>query len=200
VKVVSHKEYSVFFLVCPLFAISACSGHAEHAAVRAGLAASAEALEANDASGFFATLDERARFAMGAIVSARQSARSLIEADYPIAEKNEAFAALGDAAQVSNPATLFARRCGASCLATFADLVGAPATEVAEGDEVKVTTVRGRTLHMHAGSDGRYGIVWNTRALFEERSRASRELVQIRDNAEIYRRRSALTAQQAPHE
>jgi hypothetical protein len=195
VKVVSHKEYSVFFLVCPLFAISACSGQPQHAGVRAGLAASAEALEANDAARLFETLDERARFAMAATVSARHEARALIEADYPLAEKAGAFAALGDAGQVSSPGALFARRCNARCMASFSELVGAPASEVATGDELEVTTVRGRTLHMHAGQDGRYGIVWNTQALFEERARASRELRLIADNAAIYRKRTALASQ-----
>jgi hypothetical protein len=159
------------------------------------LAASAEALEANDPQALFETLDERTRYAMSATVNARKDARTVIETDYPEAEKPRAFAALGDAAQVATAAELFARRCRKSCLASFAELVGAPATEVQQGDEVVVTTVRGRTLHMHAGHDGRYGIVWNTQIVSEERARASRELKLIRDNAAVYRKRSALAAQ-----
>jgi hypothetical protein len=60
------------------------------------------------------------------------------------------------------------------------------------GDEVVVTTVRGATLHMHAGKDGGYGMVWKTKLLSDERSQAARELVQIRENAGLYRQRRKL--------
>ncbi|MET0386755.1 MAG: hypothetical protein ABW321_12390 [Polyangiales bacterium] len=166
--------------------------------MRETLAESAEALEANDAERFFGTLDERSRHAMAATVRARRAARALIEADYPSPEKQAALAALGEAGEVEGAPQLFARRCGPSCLSSFAEVVGAPVSEVATGDEVEVTTVRGRTLHMHAGQNGRYGIVWNTQPLHEERSRASRELGLIRDNAEVYRRRSALARRESP--
>lgn len=129
---------------------------------------------------------------MIATVDARRTARSLIEADYPESEKARALEALGEAAQVSSAAELFARRCDQACLARFADAVGAPASEVVVGDEVEVTTVRGRTLRMHAGKDGELGIVWSTAATSEERKRASSELKRIQENATIYRQRSAL--------
>jgi hypothetical protein len=192
VNVVSHNEYSVFFLACPLFIGLACGdGSAPHD-VRGALAASANALEARDSDQFFKLIDERSRFAVGAIVTARTSARALIEADYPPEEREKALQALGDAAQVATPQQLFQRRCGPECMQRFADLVGAPVAQEAEGAEVAVTTVRGKTLHMHAGSDGGYGIVWNTQALSDERAQASRELALIRDNAAVYRRRRAL--------
>jgi limonene-1,2-epoxide hydrolase len=189
---VSHKEYSVFFLVCPLFAWVACSGPGEQSTVRGTLANAAQELEARDAVGLFATLDERTRFAMIATVNARREARALIEADYPESEKARALEALGVAAQVTTGAELFARRCDDACLGQLADVVGAPASEVARGDEIEVTTVRGRTLRMHAGTSGGYGIVWSTRESADERAQASRELARIKENAEVYRRRRAL--------
>lgn len=190
--VVSHKEYSVFFLVCPLFAFAACSGSGQQSTVRGALANAAEALEGRDAVRLFATLDERTRFAMMSTVKARHEARALIEADYPESEKAGALAALGDAAEVTSAAELFARRCDRACLDVFTDTVGAPASEVVRGDEVEVTTVRGRTLRMHAGADGKYGIVWSTAETAAERAHAARELRRIKENAEIFRKRAAL--------
>ena len=190
---VSHKEYSVFFLICPLFTLAACSGHGQKSTVRGALANAAEVLEGRDAVRFFATLDERTRFAMSSTVKARREARAIIEADYPESEAAGALAALGEAAEVSTAAELFARRCDVACLNDFADRVGAPASQVVRGDEVEVTTVRGRTLRMHAGTDGGYGIVWSTDATANERSHSARELRRIKENAEIFRRRAALT-------
>jgi hypothetical protein len=194
VKVVSHRQYSVFFLVCPLFALLSCSDQAQRQTIRGTLALCAESLESNDALGFFNNLDERSRYAMGATVTARREARELIAKDYPEPERAKALAALGPASQVQKAAELFALRCDATCMRGFADQIGAPASEMRAGDEVVVKTTRGGTLHMHAGHDGQYGIVWNTQALSEERSRSSRELAQIRINAEIYRQRRALAA------
>lgn len=192
VKIVSHSQYSVFFWLCPLFALCICTGCADRRTVRSALAASSEALESHDPEDLFEVLDERARFALATIVKARRAARELIEKDYPTSAQASALAALGEAAQVSRGAELFARRCGPSCVASFAELVAPPASEVVVGDEVEVTTVRGRALRLHAGSDGRYGLVWNTRHLAEEVSQVSRELAVIRDNAAVYRKKSAL--------
>jgi hypothetical protein len=192
VKVVSHREYSVFFLICPLFAAPACSGYGSGYSVRGALALSAEAVEANDAAKMFPALDERTRFAMMATVSARSDARALIERDYPEAEKAQALAALGDAGQVQTAAELFGRRCDPTCLRGFGEIVGAPTAQVAVGDELEVTTVHGRTLRMHAGKDGGYGIVWQTRETSDERSRAAKELRMIQDVAAVYRKRLAL--------
>jgi hypothetical protein len=191
VKFVSHNEYSVFFFVCPLFIIQACDS-VQPRDVRGALAASADALEGRDSAAVFHCLDERARFAMYAIVNTRIEARKLIEVDYPASERTRALAALGDAGEVRTAEELFGRRCDAACLQGLADAVGAPVTETMSGDEVVVTTVRGGTLHMHAGKDGGYGMVWNTKALSDERSQAARELVQIRENAALYRQRRKL--------
>jgi hypothetical protein len=160
--------------------------------VRGALAASAEALEANDSARFFSLLDERSRFAMAGTVSALSSARQLIEADYPDAEKPRALADLGPAGRLNTPVELFELRCDARCRHSFSELVCAPESEVPAGDEIAVTTVRGGILHMHAGQDGGYGIVWKTAALHDERAQANRALGQIRDNAAVYRRRREL--------
>lgn len=190
----SHEEYSVFFLVCPLLAVSACScsDQAQRQSIRGALAVSAEALESNDAARFFNVLDERSRFALAATVKERSEAKELIGRDYPEGEKAQALAALGDAGEVQTPAELFARRCDAACLRGFRELIGAPATQRADGDEVVVTTTRGTTLHMHAGTDGTYGLVWKPRELSEERARAARELKQIRENSAVYRKKREL--------
>jgi hypothetical protein len=174
--------------------VSACSDQAQRLTIRGVLAVSAEALESNDAARFFNMLDERARFAMAATVKARLAARELIARDYPEPEKARALAALGDAGRVQTAAELFSLRCGEACLRGFSDQIGAPTSQVATDDEVVVTTTRGGTLHMHAGASGEYGIVWNTQALSDERAQASRELVQIRENAAIYRKRRQLEA------
>jgi hypothetical protein len=191
---VSHNEYSVFFFVCPLLIILGCSGAWNCRSVRGCLGVSADALEAQDPVRVFEVLDERSRFALAAIVNARQAARALITADYPAAERPRALAALGDAGEVSTSPALFHRRCDASCMRRLAELVGVPVSEIPDGDEVVVATARGTTLHMHAGKDGRYGIVWNVRELADERAQASRELSQIRENARVYRRRRELEA------
>ena len=189
----SHREYSVFFWICPLFAVPACSGHADGYSVRGALAIAAEAVEANDAARLFPALDERTRFAMQATVKARAEARAIIERDYPEPEKAQALAALGEAGQVASAEELFARRCDQTCLGSFGEVVGAPTAQVAVGDELEVTTVRGRTLRMHAGKDGGYGAVWRTKETSDERSRASGELRLIRENAAIFRRRQQLS-------
>ena len=188
----SHREYSVFFLICPLFAAPACSGYGSGYSVRGALALGAEAVEANDASRMFPALDERTRFAMMATVKARTDARAVIERDYPDAEKAPALAALGDAGQVETAAELFGRRWDPGGLGGFGEVVGAPTAQVAVGDELEVTTVHGRTLRMHAGSDGGYGIVWRTRESSDERSRSAKELRMIQDIAAVYRQRAAL--------
>jgi hypothetical protein len=160
--------------------------------VRSALAGAASALESGDGIGLFPYIDERARFALASTVKSRGDARKVIEADYPVADRSAAVAALGDAAQVATPDELFARRCATDCMHTLAAQVGAPVSQTADGDEVRVTTSRGTTLHMFAGHDHRYGIVWNTKACMAERAQASRDLRQIEENAKIYRKRRQL--------
>jgi hypothetical protein len=192
VNVVSHRQYSLSFFLCPLLATWACSDAVERRSVRGALAASADALEAGDAERFFNLIDDRSRFAMQATVTIRREARQLIEATYPATEKAQALAGLGEAGAVKSAEELFRRRCDNACLHEFSELVGSPREETRSGDEVVVTTVRGTILRMHAGKDGGYGLVWRTEQLSEERAQANRELGQIRDNAATYRRRRDL--------
>lgn len=187
------NKYSGFFAVCPLLMLGCRTYDATD--VRGALAGAAQALESGDGVQLFPYIDERARFALASTVKSRTDARKLIEAEYPPAERAAALAALGDAAEVASPAELFARRCAAECMRTLAGQVGAPVTQTPEGKELRVTTSRGTTLHMFAGQDGRYGIVWNTDACVAERAQASRDFRQIRDNAAIYRKRRELAGQ-----
>ncbi|HKU41035.1 MAG TPA: hypothetical protein VJR89_22890, partial [Polyangiales bacterium] len=181
------------FAVCPLLMLSCRTYDATD--VRGALAGAAAALEAADAVQLFPYIDERARFALASTVKSRADARKLIESEYPPSERAAALAALGDAGEVATPAELFARRCAAECLRTLAGQVGAPVTQEPDGNELRVTTSRGTTLHMFAGQDGRYGIVWNTAACAAERARASRDFRQIQENAAVYRKRRELSGQ-----
>jgi hypothetical protein len=160
------------------------------------LDAAARAVEAGDGRALFRVTDQRARDAIVSIVKDRSRAVRLIRADYPPAERSVALRALGDAAAAKDAPDLFAKRCcGAACMAKLAAELGAPVSHVERGDELEVHTTRGGSLRLRRGRDGWWGIVWNTTALFDERTRAARELVQIRANAEIYRRRRALESQ-----
>jgi hypothetical protein len=137
-------------------------------------------------------IDQRARDALASIVKDRARAARLIRSDYPEAERPTALLALGDAVDVADPADLFAKRCTAACIAGLTAKLGAPVSQAMRGDELEVHTAQGGTLRLRRGEDGRWGLPWNTAPLFEERSRAARELVQIRTNAEVYRRRRQL--------
>jgi hypothetical protein len=187
---VFSSNYTRFFAVCPLLMLGCRTYDATD--VRSALAGAASALESGDGARLFPYIDERARFALASTVKSRGDARKLIQADYPVAERPGALAALGDAAQVATADELFARRCASDCMRTLAGQVGAPVSQTVEGDEVRVTTSRGTTLHMFAGQDGRYGIVWNTKACMAERAQASRDFRQIEENARVYRKRREL--------
>jgi hypothetical protein len=189
---VFSRKYSCLFALCPLLMLC-CRTH-DASDVRSALAGAASALEGGDAVGLFPYIDERTRFALASTVKSSTEARALIEAHYPEAERAGALTALGDRAQVSSAAELFERRCGVECMRTLAAQVGVPVSQEAVGDELRVTTNRGGTLHMFAGSDGRFGIVWNTAACALERSQTSRDLTQIRENAAVYRKRRELSA------
>ncbi len=184
------SKYSRFIALCPLLML-ACRTY-DATDVRGALAGAASALEAEDGLRLFEYIDERARFALGSTVKSRVAARRSIETDYPPVERPAALAALGDAAEVETAAELFARRCGPDCMHTLAGQVGAPVHQEPEGKEIRVTTTRGTTLHMFAGQDGRFGIVWNTPACMAERAQASRDFRLIEENAAIYRKRRAL--------
>ncbi|MGD8860024.1 MAG: hypothetical protein PVI30_08420 [Myxococcales bacterium] len=163
---------------------------------RGALDLAARAIEAGDGRQLFKVIDERARHAMISIVKDRREAATLIRADYPEPERPAALSALGDAAEARDAADLFVRRCPASCMAALARRLGAPASERRDGRSLQITTAAGEQLELHLGSDTWWGLAWKTDALSAERDRAARELAQIRDNAEIYRRRRALEAEE----
>lgn len=164
--------------------------------VRGALDAAARAVEANDARALFRVVDRRSGDALGSIVKDRARAARLIRADYPKPEQAAALRVLGDGLDTGDAAQLFAKRCAAACLGDLGAKLGAPVKEIQRGDELEVQTSRGGSLRLHRASDGWWGIVWNRQPLYEERARAARELVQIRTNAEIYRRRRTLEADQ----
>lgn len=154
----------------------------------------AVAIERDDPAMLFRAVDARARHAMISIVADRQKAAELIRADYPAEEREAALAELGDAATIDDAPALFALRCDSTCRSELSAKLGAPTERRREGDELVVTTVRGGTLRFHRaeGENAWYGWVWQTEALDAERDRANRDLRQIEQNAETYRRRRAL--------
>jgi len=156
------------------------------------------AIERNDPAAVYPLLDRRARAALASIVKDRSAAMHLIAADYPESERAASLARLGDTALTRDPGELFARRCTERCLAEIGARLGAPARQRVAGDELEITTRRGTTLRFYRDREGRVGLVWNTRQLVDERLRANRELIQIRQNAEVYRRRRALESAAAP--
>jgi hypothetical protein len=161
--------------------------------VRGALDAAARALEERDGRALFRVIDQRARSAMASVVGDRREAAELIHADYPAPERTTALASLGDARDATDAADLFTRRCTEPCMAELASAVGAPVAERRHGaSDVEVRTARGGRLHLHRGKNGWWGIVWNTAPLSDERTRAARELIQIQQNADVYRRRRAL--------
>jgi hypothetical protein len=160
--------------------------------IRGALDAAAQALEARDARALFRIIDQRARSAMASVVRDRREAARLVTSDYPEPERSATLASLGDAPAAQDAEGLFAQRCTEPCMAELAANVGAPVGETPEQNgDVQVRTSRG-SLRMHHGKDRWWGIVWNTTELDAERTRAARELLQIEENAAVYRRRRAL--------
>lgn len=162
--------------------------------IAGALDAASRAIEARDTAQLFRVVDQRARHALASIAKDRREAAVLVARDYPDAERAAALAALGDAAGVRDAAGLFARRCDAACIDDLGRRIGAPASTETASDETVVHTARGETLRLYHGDDGWWGLVWNTAALVQERDRAAQDLVQIRANAEIYRKKRALEA------
>jgi hypothetical protein len=165
---------------------------------RGALAVASEAIEARDSRRLFRVIDPRSRHALAAIQAARRQAVALIRADYPADAQAAALAQLGDDALATDPPDLFARRCLAACRAEIGALLGAPAHErVVQGEagpELEIETATGTRVRLFKGKDDHYGIVYRRVELSDERDRASRELEQIRKNAEVYRKRKALEA------
>lgn len=156
------------------------------------------AVDAADARAVYPLLDRRARAALSSIVLDRQRAARLIAAEYPAQERALALAALGDAVDAADAATLFARRCQRACLNDIGARLGAPAQVRTVGAELEITTQRRTTLRLFRDRERRVGLVWRTAELDRERLQANRELAQIAHNAEVYRRRRTLEAAASP--
>jgi hypothetical protein len=192
--IVLHQA-CVSFIAAAIGAFLTACYEPDPRSIRGALAASAHALEVRDGRKLFRVMDQRSRSAMIAIVNARREAARLIRTEYPDSERAAALAALGDARSATDAADLFTQRCVEPCMAELTAAVGAPVAEREVGEsEVEVQTSRGGRLRLHRGKDGLWGIVWKTQALSEERTRAARELIQIRHNAAVYRRRRTLEA------
>ena len=159
--------------------------------VRGALDVAARAVEAGDGRALYRAIDRRSTDALSSIAKDRASSAALIRGDYPADEAPAALRALGDALGHGDGAGLFAERCSAVCMAEIASQLGAPVRQTQRGVELEIETSRGGKLRLHR-ERGVWGIVWRTEELYEERRSAAHELVQIRANAEIYRRRRAL--------
>ncbi len=108
-------------------------------------------------------------------------------------DRAAALASLGGAEQAVDAAGLFALRCTEACLRDFGSKLGAPVHEIPQGpSELEVHTAPGAVLQLHRGRDRWWGLVWNTEALSHERDIAARELLQVKANGVVYRRRRAL--------
>jgi hypothetical protein len=177
--------------------VAGCGASDPHS-VRGALAAAASAAEADDGKALFRVLDQRSRDALASIVKDRGRAARLVRADYPKEAQAVSMSALGDGAEVKDPAELFAKRCPTTCIGELTAKIGAPVSQIARGAELEVHTAQGGSLRLYRGQDGAWGLVWKTAELADERTRAARELVQIRVNAEVYRRRKALESPTAP--
>ena len=176
-----------------LLLLSACHDRPDPRTVDGALAYAAEQIEQGSARALFRVIDQRARHAMASIVADRQAAAALVQSAYPEDTRAGGLSELGDAVGAADAATLFERRCDRSCLEALALTIGAPRRTETHDRELTVETARGTELRLYRGDDGWYGIVWNTEALLAERDDANRDLEMVRQNAEVYERRRALT-------
>lgn len=176
--------------VAIVLALSGCSSDPK--SVEGALSRAASAVGSRDYPALFASLDERARFALGSVYRARKRAEEVIRTSYPPAAQPRALAELGDAIGADSEVELFRRRCGDDCLAALAAQLGAPRAVRTDGEVTVVETVRGTEARLYRASDGRYGLVWNTDALVRERTRAAAELDLIQKNGATYRSEQGL--------
>jgi hypothetical protein len=140
----------------------------------------------------FPAIDERSRFALDAIVQARQKARRLILEHYPADARADALAELGSDDEAVNGAQLFAQRCTGGCLRQLCDKVGAVASVTEDAGTTHVRTVRGGEYVLYRTPKRRYGVVFETDALIRERRRAFAQLSSIEANAKVYTEQKAL--------
>lgn len=156
------------------------------------MARAVAAASSHDSKGLFQALDQRERFAMGALVKARKHASGVIRAGYPKEVQAAALAELGDALQAESGAGLLALRCPDSCMDALAARLSSPRTVHHEGRLARVETVRGEKLEFYRADDGTYGLVWNSDAARRENTRAFAELDLITRNADMYAKQRAL--------
>jgi hypothetical protein len=168
----------------------ACS--ADATTVEGALSRASAAVARGDHDDLLASLDERSRFALSSVYFARKRAAQVIRESYPAAARDLALRELGDAAQAESVVDLFRKRCDEVCVQNIADRLGAPRATHSEGRKVTVETVRGTTLELYRGDDGRYGVVWDPDRLARERTRSAAELDLIEKNGALYRSQRAL--------
>ena len=183
------RAWSQAFIACVLF--FGCESHPDPHGVRGVLAFASHALQTDDPVALFSVIDERARHAIISIVADRAQSQALIDADYPQDDQRAAASAWQDD-DLSGPAAFFARRCDEGCRQTLGENLGAPTEESEDGPEHVVVTTRGSVRLYRANPSSWWGIVWRVEVLDQERNRASRDLRQIEQNAEVYRRRRQL--------
>jgi hypothetical protein len=100
----------------------------------------------HDSAALFRALDQRARFALAAICTARREAAAVIQRSYPEAARAEALASLGDARDAESPEALLARRCPDACMDALAARLSAPRKIEQRGELATIETVRGERL------------------------------------------------------
>ena len=193
---IAEDQYIRFLFLCASYIFSViaigCDAADDAHTVRGALALAVRAVEGDDRAALYKVIDRRSRAALVSVIKDRSAAAKVIRADYPEPERSAALRALGDAADLSDPVALFARRCDSRCVAELGAGLGAPVSESVSGEELLVRTAKGREVRMFKGRDGLWGLAWRTQELSDERLRAARERLQIEANAEVYRRRRAL--------
>lgn len=156
------------------------------------LRAATDAADRSDARALYRVLDQRARFAMAATVRYRRQGASLIEAFYPTEVKSRALDDLGDARFAKNAEDLFVRRCNIDCLKRFRAKLGTAASVQTRDRMTRVITQRGGEVYFYRDTTHRYGLVWHSDELEEEKVRAARDLSVIQHNVDVLKRRKAL--------
>jgi hypothetical protein len=187
----------VALAVLLLAAVAAACGDREPdpRTVPGALAAALAAADAHDGRALYKLVDQRARRSICAVLFDRHAARDLVRAHYPDEARGPTLADLGDAAEATDAADLFARRCDAACFRWYATALAAPEDVAAHGaGDVVVRTARGTTLHMHRGSDGWWGVTRDgeNERLAEEALDAGRDRAEIEEAARVYDRRRDL--------
>jgi hypothetical protein len=182
-------------LVLSAMFLAACTPNMEEPEGVMGVLA--QGCAGGSAEALFPAVDERSRFALDAIVDARQKAQKLILEHYPADAQKDALAELGGELDAANGAQLFARRCPAACVRQLCDKVGAVKEVVEAGGSAReqttrVRTVRGGEYVLYRTPKLRYGVVFETDALIRERRRAFAALAAIDANTKIYARQKAL--------